>query len=47
MRAESLGYVFVLHNHPYENILSDFDIRFIVSMAAEHGVVVKTHTPAT
>jgi hypothetical protein len=43
---ESLGYVFVLHNHPYENVLSDFDIQFIVAMAAEHGVVVKTHTGA-
>jgi hypothetical protein len=41
---ESLGYVFVLHNHPYENVLSDFDIRFIVAMAAEHGVVVETST---
>jgi hypothetical protein len=40
----SLGYVFVLHNHTYENELSDFDIRFIVDMAAHHGVVVKTHT---
>ncbi|MGZ3458888.1 MAG: hypothetical protein ACXU86_10350 [Archangium sp.] len=39
-----LEYVFVLHNHPYENILSDFDIRFIVDMAAEHGVTAKTRT---
>jgi hypothetical protein len=39
---ESLGYVFVLHNHPYENLLSRFDIHFIVKMAAEHSVVVKT-----
>ncbi|WP_233582917.1 hypothetical protein [Corallococcus sp. CA053C] len=38
----SLGYVFVLHNHPYDNVLSDLDIRFIVAMAAEHGVTVKT-----
>lgn len=43
---DSLGYVFVLHTHPYENVLSDFDIRFIVDMAAEHGVVVKTRTGA-
>lgn len=40
---ESLGYVFVLHNHPYDNVLSDRDIRFIVAMAVEHGVTVKTH----
>lgn len=40
----NLGYVFILHTHPYENVLSDFDIRFIVDMAAEHGVVVKTRT---
>ncbi|MBN9685303.1 hypothetical protein JYJ93_22925 [Corallococcus sp. NCSPR001] len=39
----SLGYVFVLHNHPYDNVLSDRDIRFIVDMAIEHGVSVKTH----
>ncbi|WP_233602390.1 hypothetical protein [Corallococcus sp. CA047B] len=38
----SLGYVFVLHNHPYDNVLSDRDIRFIVAMAVEHGVTVKT-----
>jgi len=38
-----LGYVFVLHNHPYENELSDFDIRFIVAMAAEHGITIKTN----
>ncbi|WP_223764003.1 hypothetical protein NR800_09565 [Corallococcus interemptor] len=39
----SLGYVFVLHNHPYDNVLSDRDIRFIVDMAIEHGVTVKTY----
>jgi hypothetical protein len=43
---ESLGYVFVLHNHPYENILSDFDIHFIVEMATEHGAIIeKPHRP--
>jgi hypothetical protein len=42
--AESLGYVFVVHNHPYEQDLSAFDIRFIVAMAAEHGVVIKTRS---
>lgn len=41
---ERLGYVFVLHNHPYENALSKSDIRFIVSMAAEHEVAVKTRS---
>lgn len=39
---KSLGYVFVLHNHSYENKLSDLDIRFIVDMAAKHGVAIKT-----
>jgi len=42
----SLGYVFVLHNHPYENVLTDFDIRFIVDMATLHGIAIKTQTGA-
>jgi hypothetical protein len=40
----SLGYVFVLHTHPYENVLSEQDIRFIVDMAIEHGATAKTRT---
>lgn len=43
---EKLGYVFIVHNHPYENALSKLDIRFIVSMAAEHELVVKTRSGA-
>ncbi|RKH41449.1 hypothetical protein [Corallococcus llansteffanensis] len=39
---ESLGYVFILHNHPFENELSDFDIRFAVAMADVHGLTVST-----
>ncbi|NRD56150.1 hypothetical protein [Corallococcus exiguus] len=39
---ESLGYVFILHNHPFENELSDFDIRFAVAMADVHGLTVNT-----
>jgi hypothetical protein len=41
---DSLGYVFVLHNHPFEDTLSEPDIRFIVSMGSRHGWVVKTNT---
>ncbi len=41
---KKLGYVFVLHNHPYGNTLSKLDIRFIVSMAAEHDLTVKTRS---
>ncbi|RYZ37958.1 MAG: hypothetical protein EOO71_26040 [Myxococcaceae bacterium] len=41
---ESLGYVFILHNHPFENELSDFDIRFAVAMADVHGLSVDTRT---
>lgn len=40
----SLGYVFVLHNHPFADILSEPDIRFIVSMGALHGWAVETKT---
>lgn len=42
--AASLGYLIVLHNHPYENVLSDGDIRFIIDMAVEHGLTVQTHS---
>jgi hypothetical protein len=41
---DSLGYVFVLHNHPFEDAVSEQDIRFIVSMATIHGLEVKTET---
>ncbi|MFP2932071.1 hypothetical protein ACLESO_44285 [Pyxidicoccus sp. 3LG] len=41
---DSLGYLFVLHNHPFEDTISDPDIRYIVSMAAIHGLEVKTRT---
>ena len=34
----SLGYLFAVHNHPYESILSDDDIQFIVDMAVKHGL---------
>jgi hypothetical protein len=38
---ESLGYVFVVHNHPAGEELSDFDIRFIVNQGSRHGFSVK------
>jgi hypothetical protein len=40
----SLQYIFAVHNHPYEDILSAKDIRFIVSMAQTHGLAAKTQT---
>jgi hypothetical protein len=40
---DSLGYVFVVHNHPVGNEPSSDDIRFIVGQGLLHGFVVKTH----
>ncbi|WP_239014728.1 hypothetical protein [Archangium violaceum] len=40
--AEGLGYVFVLHNHPYTDTLTELDIRFIVDMGRIHGFEVQT-----
>lgn len=42
--SDSLGYVFVLHNHPFEDTISENDIRFVVSMATLHGLEFKTET---
>ncbi|WP_375755775.1 hypothetical protein [Corallococcus exercitus] len=39
---ESLGYVYLLHTHPYEGELTEQDIRYIVAMGQEHGWEVKT-----
>lgn len=40
---DALGYVFMLHNHPYASELSDHDFRSIVGMAQVHGAwTVKT-----
>jgi hypothetical protein len=38
----SLKYIFALHNHPFEDILSKKDIRFIVEMGQLHGFKVAT-----
>jgi hypothetical protein len=38
---ESLGYVFVVHNHPVGLELSRYDIQFIVAQAALHGLTTK------
>ncbi len=38
---ESLGYVFVVHNHPVGQELSRYDIQFIVAQAAIHGLTTK------
>ena len=40
---DSLGYVFVVHNHPVGNELSHDDIRFIAGQGSIHGFMVKTH----
>jgi hypothetical protein len=34
---ESIKYIYALHNHPYGSMLTDNDIRFIVSEGAAHG----------
>lgn len=39
---ESIGYVYLLHTHPYEGELTEQDIRYIVSMGLAHGWEVKT-----
>lgn len=39
---DSLGYVFVLHNHPYPDPISPDDIRYIVSVGRLHGFEVRT-----
>jgi len=36
-QSEALGYVFLLHNHPYASELSDRDLRGVVRMARVHG----------
>jgi len=41
--ADSLGYIFVLHNHPYTDTLTELDIRFIVSMGRIHGFEVQAN----
>jgi hypothetical protein len=38
---ESLGYVFVVHNHPVGQELSRYDIQFIVDQAVIHGLTTK------
>jgi hypothetical protein len=40
--AESLGYLFILHSHPYMDSLSEQDVRFIVEMGRIHGFEVQT-----
>ncbi|ATB30953.1 hypothetical protein [Melittangium boletus] len=40
--ADSLKYVFALHNHPYASTLSDNDIYSIVSKGLTHGFEVET-----
>jgi hypothetical protein len=39
---ESLKYVFALHNHPYEDKISDEDIRSILSRGMMHGFETET-----
>ena len=36
-QSDALGYVFMLHNHPYASELSEHDFRSIVRMAQAHG----------
>lgn len=40
--SDSLGYLFVLHNHPFMDSLTEEDIRFIVSLGRIHGFEFKT-----
>jgi hypothetical protein len=39
---ESIRYVYALHNHLYDDRISNLDIRYIVTEAGEHGVEVET-----
>ena len=40
--SSNLKYIVALHNHPFENILSDRDIRFIAAMGSLHGFAAET-----
>lgn len=41
--AEQLGYVFVVHNHPYPDELSKGDLHFIVDQGLKHGFHVEAN----
>ncbi|WP_224240256.1 hypothetical protein [Hyalangium gracile] len=45
--ADSLQYILAIHNHPFEDILSERDIRFIVEMGKLHGFESKTQATTT
>jgi hypothetical protein len=44
--AGSIKYVYALHNHLYDDRISERDIKFIVGEAGEHAVEVKTKNGA-
>lgn len=40
--ADSLKYIYAIHNHPYNNVLSEDDIRFIARAGVQHGFMAET-----